>query len=268
MFMVVVLGLGAWPPGVFAQTTNQRNTVNINERGVVRLQAVIVQIGAQSLSVRSWLGEWVIHLSSQTRLVAGGNRVPLSLWKVGDRVVVDGNLRQSGMTLDATKVNNKSLSLVTLHGRVLSITGNTLTVSRDGGTTVGVVVDPSARIQLDGRVVSLSEIRSGMRIRAKGVFTTAATLSAVRVDLGEFQRGVIRGSISNLSSMTFTLRGQQLRTRVEMMPDTVFQVRGKKYALADVSLQNGLYVVVTGYLSGDRAYLAADTISSSSIRLK
>ncbi len=78
--------------------------VNIGPAGQTLLRGTVKTIGTNSLTVTSWGGDWIINVSSDTKVRPVSD---LTKFKVGDFVGVKGNVNQSAAwTIDANLVRD------------------------------------------------------------------------------------------------------------------------------------------------------------------
>lgn len=82
--------------------------VEIGHAGRTLLRGTVSVVGSSSITVKSWGGNWVVNISSDTNLIPGNN---ISQFKVGDFVGVHGTASQTALwTIDAKLVRNWSAS--------------------------------------------------------------------------------------------------------------------------------------------------------------
>lgn len=78
--------------------------VQIGHEGRTLLRGTVATAGTNSLTVKSWGGDWVVNVSSSTKLTSGSD---MTQFQTGDFVGVQGSINQSAAwTIDATLVRN------------------------------------------------------------------------------------------------------------------------------------------------------------------
>lgn len=78
--------------------------VQIGPKGRTLLRGTVSTVGASSLIVKSWGGDWVVNISASTKLTP---RSDIAQFNSGDFVGVQGSVNQSAVwTIDATLVRN------------------------------------------------------------------------------------------------------------------------------------------------------------------
>ncbi len=82
--------------------------VNIGPNGVTSLSGSVVSVGTNTLTVKSWGGNWYINTGSGTTVLPSGTTVgDVSGIKVGDAVSVKGTTRTTASwTIDAKSIND------------------------------------------------------------------------------------------------------------------------------------------------------------------
>lgn len=84
--------------------TAQPMVLEIGPAGRTLLRGTVVAVGTNSLTVKSWGGDWVVNVSASTKLAP---RTDIAQFAVGDFVGVNGTVSQSAAwTIDATLVKN------------------------------------------------------------------------------------------------------------------------------------------------------------------
>ena len=79
--------------------------LNVNPNGKILLRGTVQSVGTNSITVKSWGGDWVVNVSTSTKLMPEG--VSLSDFKVGDFVGVHGSTSTTAtLTVDATLVRD------------------------------------------------------------------------------------------------------------------------------------------------------------------
>src|SRR3989338_1111584 len=178
----------------------QPTIVNIGPRGNVLLRGTVSAVGNNTLTVKSWGGDWVVNISSATKLAP---EVSMTQFKVGDFVGLHGTVNQTAAwTIDATLVRNwtvrkavteirkeiKTIAAKNWQGIVSNVNSSTqsFTITIDGkgadGISYAVTVTSEAKlVNQNYTSISFGDIKNGDKIRVWGpaVDTTIAA-SVVR----------------------------------------------------------------------------------------
>lgn len=206
----VTIGLLAGALGVMAQTsapaapmmrdkTDQQMIVQISPDGKVLLRGKVDAVSTNSLTVKSWGGDWVAVVNSSTKLAPG---LSLSQFMVGDFVGVQGSINQdASWAVNATTVRNwterkvaqdtkkeikkiiKSESPKNWEGVASNINASTksftLTIE---GTAYTVNVSATAKVvNFKYAALGLGDIKNGDKVRVFGPSVDAViTASVVR----------------------------------------------------------------------------------------
>ncbi len=81
--------------------------VEIGPGGRTLLRGTVTVVGTNSLTVKSWGGDWTINISASTKLAP---KTDVSQFQVGDFVGVQGLASTTALwTIDATLVRNRTL---------------------------------------------------------------------------------------------------------------------------------------------------------------
>ena len=83
---------------------SQKMVVEIGPTGRTLLRGTVTAVGASSLTVKSWGGDWIINIASTTKLMPGSD---MTQFQVGDFVGAQGVTSTTAVwTVDATLVRN------------------------------------------------------------------------------------------------------------------------------------------------------------------
>lgn|SRR3989344_21230 len=179
--------------------TPQPMVVQIGPGGRTLLRGTVSVVGTNSLTVKSWGGDWVINISATTKLMPGSD---MSQFAVGDFVGAQGITSASALwTVDATLVRNwtvrktiqedrkevreliKSITARNWQGIAsnVNIDAKTLTLTIEG-TAYSVVLAPGAKVvNVNFTAMDFSMINNGDIVRAYGPATdTTITASVLR----------------------------------------------------------------------------------------
>jgi len=81
--------------------------IDINSSGKILLRGTITAVGTSSLTVKSWGGNWIINILTDTKIVPGDT---ISQFTVGDFVGVHGQVKEGvDWTVDATYIRDWSV---------------------------------------------------------------------------------------------------------------------------------------------------------------
>jgi len=83
----------------------QPMVLQVGPEGKVLLRGIVSAVGASSLTVKSWGGDWIVNVHSSARVLP--ENATLSQFAVGDFVGAQGMVNQSALwTIDATLVRD------------------------------------------------------------------------------------------------------------------------------------------------------------------
>ncbi|MGC8482007.1 MAG: DUF5666 domain-containing protein, partial [Acidimicrobiales bacterium] len=153
----------------------------------------IQSITGTQIVVADQQGFWrTIDLSSSTTYEKAGTTVSLSALKVGDMITATGTIASDHTALNADSV---TVQLPHFAGKVTSVTGDTITITRPDGTTSTITVTSSTTYLSGGSSSSLSAIAVGSFVDAEGAVTgtNAMTASIIHVSNGVPQGGPRQG---------------------------------------------------------------------------
>lgn len=88
-------------------TAKNPMVLQIGPAGHVLMRGTIQSVSSGSLTVKSWGGNWTVNLSSDTKIMPGGD---ISKFSQGDFVGVQGKVSESGVwTIDASRIRDWTL---------------------------------------------------------------------------------------------------------------------------------------------------------------
>jgi len=199
--LVTMAGVASAQPGgpaVHASSTPQM-VVQIGPGGHALVRGTVGSVSASSLTVKSWGGDWTINVSSTTSVAPEGTA--LTDIKQGDFVGVQGTADASASwTINAKMIRDwtergtlKSeikLNQQTIHqtikegsprnfeGTVSALSGQSFTLTADGGTPYSVTLTSNALIyQKNFLSVPFSQVQNGDNVRIWGTLS-GSTISA------------------------------------------------------------------------------------------
>lgn len=173
-----------------------QQVVEIGPAGRTLLRGTVGAVGTNSLTVKSWGGDWVINISSDTKLTP---RADLAQFAVGDFVGVQGVASQSAAwTIDAKLVRNwtdkkeirddkkevrdliKSVSAKNWQGIAsnVDVTAKILTLTIDGQAYSIVLASGAKVVDVKFMAMDFNLIKNGDTVRVYGpaVDTTITAL--------------------------------------------------------------------------------------------
>jgi hypothetical protein len=175
---------------------DKETVVQIGPRGNTLLRGTVSAVGSNTVTVKSWGGDWVVNISSSTQLMPLS---AMSQFQVGDFVGVQGMTNTSASwTVDATLVRDwtarkmasdtkkevqdliKSVTPRNWQGSVMSVdtVANTFVLSIDG-TSYTISLASDAQVVNEGYgKITLASLKVGdtVRIYASLSGTTATAL--------------------------------------------------------------------------------------------
>ncbi len=189
--------------------SDKKMVLEIGPNGKTLLRGTVSVVGTNSLTVKSWGGDWVININSATKLLPNTD---LAQFKSGDFVGVQGNVNQtSAWSIDALLVRNwtekkeikqeiqenkgevkaiiKSLSARNWEGVVVSDVGSDGSFKlKVGDATYDIKMAVGAKVvSKNYLVLAFTEIKSGDKVRvfgpAKDMVITASVIRDVSYDL-------------------------------------------------------------------------------------
>lgn len=146
--------------------------IRIDVPAASRAQRMIVgtitAVSARGITVVARGRQYTLNLSARPTVTLGGQRVPTSTLRVGDKVHATGTLR--GTTLQAAQVSAIRAPPVvkTVHGTVVTVTGSAVVVIDRAGVRHTLWVPPGVRATAQGRPVPVSVLFPGVRVAARG----------------------------------------------------------------------------------------------------
>lgn len=207
--LIVALGLAgglilALASFAGAQTPNQM-TLQIGPAGNALLRGTLVSVGANSLVVTSWGGNWNINVSADTQVMPKltGTSGDISSFKTGDFIGVQGKVNSgSAWTIDATLVRDRSLRQTAqtnvqsvrateqsgresgtgriFVGTASNVGTSSLTLTTTNGTAFTVQPATGAKIlNRNWLALGLSQIQSGDTVRVFGTANGTSTGSTI-----------------------------------------------------------------------------------------
>ena len=179
---------------VAAPAGQQKMLLQVGPEGRVLLRGTVDSVGANSLTVKSWGGDWVVNVATSTKLMPGTD---ISQFKVGDFVGAQGMVKTSAAwTIDASLVRDwterqqanenrqdiKNMMAKNWQGVASNVNGDakTLTLTVDG-TAYSVSLAANAKV-VNNTFITLpfSSIKNGDTVRVYGPAVNGA-ISAIVV---------------------------------------------------------------------------------------
>lgn len=117
--------------------------VSINPSGKATIQGKVTAVSSSSVSVASWGGTWTANIASGAQVHVRGQKLPLSSVRVGDSVIVTGQVSQNGLVLNNASIRDLSLD-VKFKSYATSSDGKTYTVILKNGETLTVSLSSSS----------------------------------------------------------------------------------------------------------------------------
>lgn len=147
-----------------------------------RVVGVIVGISGNTVTTTGRSGlDRVIYTTASTIYHESGTTVSQSSLKVGELISAVGTPTASQTSLDASKI---AIHLPSYAGTVASISGNTFTLKLRSGVTATINVNGATSYHNGAATSSLSAIKEGTFVVAKGLVAGTNTMTATRVQLG------------------------------------------------------------------------------------
>ena len=241
-------------------------TLSISASGRATLGGTIDSLGTNSLTVKSWGGDWTISISSSTKLLRRyDGSSSLSEFHQGDTVNVNGMADASAAwTIDATKVQDLSIQTrnATFTGTISNVSGSSFDLASKNRGTQHVTVNSDATITIDGQSGVISGLQNSMTVEVSGVWnSTQSTIAASKVTARTpgVRQGTFTGTISNLSGSTFDLTTRNRGTlHVTVNANATIMLNGQAGSLT--SLQNGLSVSLAGQWNQSQSTVAANKL--------
>ena len=181
--------------------SSQAMVLQIEGGGKVLLRGTIDSIGSNTLTVKSWGGDWTVNVPSSAELMPTNANHDLTQLKTGDFVGVQGTVSQSAnWTVDATLVRDrtaeqtvsqqqkdnaqsaketmKSEAPRNFQGTVSNLNGSSFTLATQDGTTFTVNVAPGAQVvNQTWLTLATSGIKNGDTVRVWGA-NASGTITA------------------------------------------------------------------------------------------
>ncbi len=240
--------------------------VNINPVGRVNLRGTVDSVKSAVMTVKSWGGTWTVNLSSTTKLVRRfGGTSNTSEIQSGDMVGVEGKISTvASWTIDATNVRDSSIQTrnASFFGTISNLSGSSFTLTTKEKGAVKVTVNLVAKIIVDGKASQVSDLANGMQASVGGVWDrmqSTVLADKVQAKTPGVSRTSIRGTISNITSNSFTLTTNKVETvQVTVGTGTKVIVDGNDASVS--SLVNGMKAGVSGLANKTTMTLVAEKI--------
>ncbi len=199
----------------FAQTTTTTSTVpsstqpmvlQIGAKGAVLLRGTVDSVSSDSVTVKSWGGDWTVNVPTSAKVLPQGTTV--SDMKTGDFVGVQGTVDSTGnFMVNATlihdwtarqalnqeiKTNVQSVRETmasgprTIQGTLsnLDATADTFTLTNAAGTAYSVTLDSGAKILgKNWATITLGQATNGDTVRVYGTVSSTAIAASVFRDV-------------------------------------------------------------------------------------
>jgi hypothetical protein len=147
-----------------------------------RALGMIVNISGSTVTITGRSGlERVIDTSGSTSYREGRSTVSQRSLKVGELISARGNPASNQTTLDATNI---VIHIPRYAGTVTAISGDVLTLKLRGGVTATINVTGTTTYRNRTAASSLSAIKDGSFVVAKGVVTATNTMTGTKLQLG------------------------------------------------------------------------------------
>jgi hypothetical protein len=130
-----------------------------------------------------------IVVDSNTVYSAAGQTAKLSDIVVGSQIEAQGTISSDGNSLTALQV---SIRMPDYHGQVTAVSGSTITVQDREGTHT-IEVNSSTKYLNGSAEASLSDVTSGVNLRAEGTIDSSGKMIASLIQLGQPQKGAGHG---------------------------------------------------------------------------
>jgi hypothetical protein len=160
--------------------------VNINASGHAQLSGTIAAVQSNSITVNSWGGVWTANITSDTKLTRrfGGNAT-ISEFAAGDLVMVMGMAHDgSSWTIDAKKIQDMSIQArnASFSGTISGLQGSNFNLATKNRGTVKVTVNSDAKVMVNGKMGSVTDLANDMKASVSGVWDrTQTTVMASKV---------------------------------------------------------------------------------------
>ncbi len=175
--------------------------LQVNRQGKALLRGTVDTVGTNSLTVKSWGGNWVVNIVADTKLFPNSD---MSQFKLGDLVGVQGTVSETlPWTIDAVIVRDwsarkleqttkqevndlmKSVTPRNWQGTA-TVSGSTLTLAIDGVTYMVTVTGDAKIVNQQYAPIALSDVKTGDTVRIYATISgTTATAYVLRdISLG------------------------------------------------------------------------------------
>ncbi|MBU6323422.1 MAG: hypothetical protein KGI41_03490 [Patescibacteria group bacterium] len=210
-----IIGLLASASAAFAQTTDtapapgtaaQPVVLQVNKSGGVLLRGTVSSVASDSVTVKSWGGDWTVNVSSAASVLPRG--AALSSFQAGDFVGVQGTVNGSaGWTVDATlirdwtarqalnqqiKTNVQAVHTTMANGprtiqgtlSALDAAAQTFTLTNSTGTAYSVSLASGAKLLAQNwATLDFSKVQNGDTVRVYGTVSSSAITASIFRDV-------------------------------------------------------------------------------------
>ncbi len=238
--LIATVGVAAAAPADTVRPTTITGNVTAIAGNVLTVQTVVQ-------------GVLKVQTDANTRFRQQGNpNASLSDVKVGDRIAARGARTNDVLHANVVLIMPSNLRDVVI-GKVQSINGNTIVVTKNDGSTANVATtDITSFHTPNNPTASLSDVKVGDVLQAAGVLS-GNTLDAAVVRFNTPKRNtgpIAMGLIQSINGSTLTLQTPSLDTlTVNLSSSTFIVVRGQSGAtigsVADLSQGAGIMVIGT-----------------------
>ena len=194
---VLIVGLVLAASVSLAQTTSQSATssapvtsphplpmvVQIGPAGNALIKGTVTNVGTDSLTVKSWGGDWTVNIDTNTKFLPKG--LPLKQIKAGDLVGLNGKVKsEETLTVHATLIRDWTEKKITKEEvketkpqiHVLTVetvdkTNNTLTAKLNGQTITVKLANGAKLIDRNSKTITFDKIEANDKVRVYGVLS-------------------------------------------------------------------------------------------------
>lgn len=146
------------------------------------ITGTVTAINGSSITFQpSFGGTFTIDATKATVKSNSESAISISDLRVGDKISVVGTITGS---ISAETIKNNTRGTRTLEGRVVLVTGSTVTLVSKGLILVTASTSGTTTITHNGKVVLLSDLKIGALVKTTGMWDASAkTLSATSIEL-------------------------------------------------------------------------------------
>lgn len=220
------------------------------------IEGVIVSVTPSVLVVREEDGrEVAISLTPETIVRRDEELISVSDLNPGDEVEVKVRPAGTGFIAVRVEVEGEDDDETEIEGIITAITGSALTIRKENGEEVVVLIDSATRIRRDDDLVDVSELRVGQKVEIEVRRNADSSLVAIEIEIETDDEVEVEGVVIAVSSASITVQTTSgIVVTFRVTAETLVR-NGDSPASID-SIRPGDRVEIDGYRGNDGTLVA------------